>query len=190
MAEEPVPPAPNPAAPRPQPDFSIKENKSPGLDLPSPLTPATAPSATAPSATAPSATTPTEAIQPAPALVPPRPPTSAPEAPARPKAPAHPEYKDGTREIVETIVFVVVLVLLLKTFLAEAFVIPTGSMATTLLGYHKDVICEQCGYRFLVNAHGEAEPDGQQPRLVISATCPNCRFKNDLRTRHGQGGGP
>src|SRR5437773_1301014 len=44
-----------------------------------------------------------------------------------------PEVKDSFREIIETIVFVVVLVLMLKTYLAEAFVIPTGSMATTLL---------------------------------------------------------
>src|SRR5271156_3648874 len=43
-----------------------------------------------------------------------------------------PEQKDAFREIVETVVFVVVLVLLLKAFIAEAFVIPTGSMATTL----------------------------------------------------------
>src|SRR5581483_9664512 len=115
-------------------------------------------------------------------------PMSRPSSAGTPAKPEEP--KDNFREVVETIVFVVVLVLLLKTFLAEAFVIPTGSMATTLLGYHYQVTCEKCGYRFLVNAHGEAEPDGQQPRLVISATCPNCRFKNDLRTRHGQGGGP
>lgn len=86
------------------------------------------------------------------------------------------EVKDGNREIVETIVFVVVLVLLLKTFLAEAFVIPTGSMATTLLGYHKDVVCEQCKYPFRVNASEEVE--SKPPDQVIEWTCPNCRFHN------------
>src|SRR5262245_6185818 len=55
---------------------------------------------------------------------------------------------DSAREVVETIVFVVVLVLLLKSFVAEAFVIPTGSMATTLLGYQKQTTCEQCGHLF------------------------------------------
>lgn len=94
------------------------------------------------------------------------------------KASSTTEYKDGTREIVETIVFVVVLVLLLKTFLAEAFVIPTGSMATTLLGYHKDVICDQCRYPFLVNASEEVE--GKPPSQVVEWTCPNCRFQNRL----------
>src|SRR5262245_55968586 len=48
------------------------------------------------------------------------------------------------REVVETVVFVVVLVLLLKSFAAEAFVIPTGSMAETLYGYQKEVTCPSC----------------------------------------------
>ena len=61
--------------------------------------------------------------------------------PVRPVRSSDPvEIKDNIRETIETVVFVVVLVLLLKTFLAEAFVIPTGSMATTLLrlpqGHH------------------------------------------------------
>src|SRR5690348_16217397 len=72
--------------------------------------------------------------------------TAAPAIRTAPKGPGPGEMKDGTREVIETIVFVVVLVLLLKTFLAEAFVIPTGSMATTLLGYHLDVTCDMCGY--------------------------------------------
>jgi len=87
----------------------------------------------------------------------------------------------GVRELFETIVFVVVLVLLLKTFAAEAFVIPTGSMATTLLGYHRDVVCAKCGYPFKANASSEADPQEAEPQLVIGAWCPNCRFYNALR---------
>jgi signal peptidase I len=94
---------------------------------------------------------------------------------AKKETPGQQELKDGTREIIETIVFVVVLVLLLKTFLAEAFVIPTGSMATTLLGYHKEVTCQQCGFAFPVNASDEVEKKGDP---VIGAICPNCRFEN------------
>ncbi len=90
-----------------------------------------------------------------------------------------PESKDGTREIVETIVFVVVLVLLLKTFLAEAFVIPTGSMATTLLGYHKEVTCEKCQYHFQVNASDEVEK--RPPETVTEWICPNCRYRTHLK---------
>src|ERR1700726_1372933 len=66
--------------------------------------------------------------------------------------------KDAKREIVETVVFVVVLVLLLKTFVAEAFVIPTGSMATTLWGYQKVVDCPKCGESFPVNCSSEVDP--------------------------------
>ncbi len=118
------------------------------------------------------------------ASTPAKPAATTPSIKAKPKpAPKkkQPEVKDATREVVETVVFVVVLVLLLKTFLAEAFVIPTGSMATTLLGYHKQVTCEECGYRFLINASSEAEGDPQHGRIpVIGGICPNCQHENYL----------
>jgi hypothetical protein len=109
------------------------------------------------------------------------------QAPAKTpsQGPGPGDMKDGFREIVETIVFVVVLVLLLKTFLAEAFVIPTGSMATTLLGYHREVTCESCGYRYLVNASSEAED--RIPQYVTQSYCPNCRFLNTLRQQMPEG---
>src|SRR5437588_5341091 len=84
-------------------------------------------------------------------------PTPHPATASASKGPGPGDMKDSTREVIETVVFVVVLVLLLKTFLAEAFVIPTGSMATTLLGYHLDVTCDMCGYPFVVNASKEVE---------------------------------
>src|ERR1700730_6652508 len=65
--------------------------------------------------------------------------------------------RDVVREIFETVVFVVVLVLMLKTFVAEAFVIPTGSMAETLYGYQKVVTCDECGYVFPVNCSSEVD---------------------------------
>jgi signal peptidase I len=76
------------------------------------------------------------------------------------------------REILETLAFVVVLVLLLKTFVAEAFVIPTGSMATTLYGYNKEVTCPQCGHVFHVNCSDEVEK-AEHP-LLTNCTCENC----------------
>src|SRR5581483_3945421 len=106
-------------------------------------------------------------------------PMSRPSSAGTPAKPEEP--KDNFREVVETIVFVVVLVLLLKTFLAEAFVIPTGSMATTLLGYHYQVTCEKCGYRFPVNASVEAAPQSGRPQPAFSCTCPDCRAENVLR---------
>jgi signal peptidase I len=93
-----------------------------------------------------------------------------------PKAPPHPPHKgEGTREIVETVVFVVVLVLLLKSFVAEAFVIPTGSMADTLWGYQKVIACPQCTHEFPVNSSHEADPQDGFSVPVVYCMCQNCQ---------------
>lgn len=83
------------------------------------------------------------------------------------------------RETTETVVFVIVLVLLLKTFVAEAFVIPTGSMATTLWGDQKWVVCPQCAFEFPVNCSTERESAerGGGTDAVTGCTCPNCRLR-------------
>src|SRR3974377_57599 len=94
---------------------------------------------------------------------------------ARRKAQPPPESKDGVRELVECVVFVVVLVLLLKSFVAEAFVIPTGSMAETLLGYQKDVTCPVCNYEFPINCSQEVDPQQSEHTPVTACWCPNCR---------------
>lgn len=90
------------------------------------------------------------------------------------KAAAH---GDPTREVFETVVFVVVLVLLLKLFVAEAFVIPTGSMASTLWGDQVRVTCPDCGTEFPVSA---AIQQGRrhQPRDV---SCQNCGLRFTVR---------
>lgn len=86
--------------------------------------------------------------------------------------------RDRFREGLETIVFVVVLVFLLKQFVVEAFVIPTGSMAETLYGDHKEIVCPECGYSYPLNSHCEVEPsDGGRLRAVQGSCCPNCRIK-------------
>jgi signal peptidase I len=86
------------------------------------------------------------------------------------------EPKDGLREIVETVVFVVVLVLLLKSFVAEAFVIPTGSMAETLYGYQKMVTCPKCQFEFPVNCSNEVDPQHGPPTPVTGCMCPLCHY--------------
>jgi signal peptidase I len=107
-------------------------------------------------------------------------------------APPRPKTADGldirsdasnTREVIETVVFVVVLVLLLKSFVAEAFVIPTGSMATTLYGYQKQVKCPECDYFFPVNSSQEVDPQDSRPEVIESCTCPNCRLPIKLAER-------
>ncbi len=90
---------------------------------------------------------------------------------------------DGPREIVETVVFVVVLVLLLKSFVAEAFVIPTGSMAETLWGYQKVITCDKCGKQFPVNCSQEVDPPEGFRQAVETCICPNCRWVKTDMTR-------
>jgi signal peptidase I len=93
---------------------------------------------------------------------------------AKPKADAgHEGHRDTSREIFETIVFVVVLVLLLKLFVAEAFVIPTGSMAPTLWGDQVRCTCRKCGHKFPINV--AAGQNGKH--LNINAyICENCGY--------------
>ena len=124
----------------------------------------------------------TRAISAEPMNMPPIPLSPAPKPTAPPQpAKKEPEVKDTFREVIETIVFVVVLVLMLKTFLAEAFVIPTGSMADTLLGYHHKIVCPQCGYTNLVNASSEADPQDGDPQAVTDCRCENCFYWNRIR---------
>ncbi len=82
----------------------------------------------------------------------------------------------GVRETVESIVVAVVLAMLFRTFGAEAYIIPTGSMAPNLQGQHMDVICDHCGYRYLT---GSSEDNTTIPvqsrRKVIKTFCPFCR---------------
>src|SRR5271154_5875098 len=64
------------------------------------------------------------------------------------------------RESIESFV-VVFLGFLIWGLEAEGFVIPTGSMAPTLMGRHKEIVCPQCGYLYTVNADREVEPTGR-----------------------------
>lgn len=106
----------------------------------------------------------------------------------------------GGRETVDALVVAFVLAFLIRTFTAEAFVIPTGSMAPTLMGRHKDVFCEQCGTRFKVNSsddrtdqlsamklavqQGRISQRNAQKRLdgllCAGGQCPQCRFLTPL----------
>lgn len=82
------------------------------------------------------------------------------------------------RETIEQIVIALVLAFLFRTFEAEAFVIPTGSMATTLMGRHKDLVCPKCGYPYRINASEEVDSLTGAPRntRIEYGTCPMCRW--------------
>lgn len=107
------------------------------------------------------------------------------------------------RETIESIVVAFVLAFLFRTFEAEAFVIPTGSMSPALQGQHKDVHCSECGYRFRASASSEGEERDAmlaelrrnpsmarrqqlQDRImgleVVAGMCPMCRQTMLFRT--------
>ncbi|MFA7486411.1 MAG: S26 family signal peptidase, partial [Phycisphaerae bacterium] len=50
--------------------------------------------------------------------------------------------------IVEWLLVALILALLFRAFIMEAYRIPTGSMAHSLNGDFFRVRCQQCGYRF------------------------------------------
>ncbi|MGI9471266.1 MAG: signal peptidase I [Rubripirellula sp.] len=83
------------------------------------------------------------------------------------------------RETVEAFVVAFILALLFRAFLAEAFVIPTGSMAPTLMGAHKDLVCDQCETSFQVGASRE-RAGAVTNDVVVAGICPNCRYVNPL----------
>lgn len=103
-------------------------------------------------------------------------------APPSPPAEKQPEHRPETwRDTFEQIVLAFVLALVFRTFEAEAFVIPTGSMAPTLYGRNKEMRCAECGYNIVVGASSEVTKDSGHlipGRRIEGAICPNCRYPN------------
>ena len=72
------------------------------------------------------------------------------------------------RENLEAIVGAIAVALLIRTFAAEPYSIPTGSMSPTLLGEHVDLSCGSC------NASFSAAAPFQRDANRLPQTCPNC----------------
>ena len=88
------------------------------------------------------------------------------------------------RDSIESLVIAFILAFLFRTFEAEAFVIPTGSMAPTLMGRHKDLACPKCGFPYQVSASEEVNRETEAPLgpedVVTRSTCPMCRYTANL----------
>jgi len=98
------------------------------------------------------------------------------------------------RDTVESIWVAVVLAFVLRAFMVEAFVIPTGSMAPRLMGEHWALICPACGYDY---CYGVPRPVQEDPKFDRNrlhtppgAVCPNCGcpFPGSLRPDYPRGG--
>ncbi len=83
----------------------------------------------------------------------------------------------GTRETIESLIVAVLLALMFKTFEAEAFIIPTGSMAPSLNGQHIDLECENCGFQY---HSGDRTEIGNDDQRVYSTQCPICQYETEL----------
>ena len=104
-------------------------------------------------------------------------------------AKAHHEI-EAIRHTIESIGIAIVLAFVLRAFLVEAFVIPTGSMAPGLMGEHFDLTCSHCGYEFDFGYLGPGLRR-QDTTTPITAYCPNCRRaypKDQTHETHVNGG--
>jgi signal peptidase I len=89
------------------------------------------------------------------------------------------EHPTNAKDTIESILVAFILAFIFRAFVVEAFVIPTGSMAPTLLGAHFRFTCPDCGYVFDVN-YPEKSPDDLSipPNSWPAADvyCPNCGY--------------
>ena len=95
-----------------------------------------------------------------------------------PSKSAFDEDRRGTfRALTEAFVSLFVAVLLFRTFAAEGYMISTGSMAPSLLGFHKRVVCPTCGITFPFGTAYDTDEDPEANVAVAgrsTAVCPNC----------------
>src|SRR3954447_26533945 len=90
------------------------------------------------------------------------------------------DTQSSVKETLESILVAFILAFIFRAFVVEAFVIPTGSMAPTLLGAHMRFRCNDCGYRFDINYPAQ----NRAGDLVFADTadinynvhCPNCGY--------------
>ncbi len=104
----------------------------------------------------------------------------------------------GIIDTIEAIIIALILALTFRAFVVEAFVIPTGSMAPTLLGAHFKATCPKCGYGFdteadlrhqYFNDRGTRTINNTQNQELVSnrnlpcdnedILCPNCGYHID-----------
>ncbi|MBN2476128.1 MAG: hypothetical protein JXB62_16065 [Pirellulales bacterium] len=90
-----------------------------------------------------------------------------------------PRARSRPRRWIERLVWLALAALAMRTWYVQGLLIPcqvtSGSMAETLLGPHREVICGDCGHRFVCGA--DLRP------VSVRAVCPYCgHTQNDLET--------
>ncbi|WP_437185796.1 signal peptidase I [Planctomicrobium sp. SH668] len=102
------------------------------------------------------------------------------------------------RHIAESLVLLAIGVVMFRGLALEGFLISTGSMAPTLLGFHHGVVCPECSFEFARGTQVDELADqietawvnfDRNSRPEEDARCPNCGFSgirmNDLPKTEG-----
>lgn len=105
---------------------------------------------------------------------------------AAPAAPPRSSTGNYLLETAQTVLTALILAFIFRAFLVEAFVIPTGSMASSLLGEHGTVVCPECGweYDFGPSHVGRGNAPGPLPAATL---CPNCHRRSSARPDQAAG---
>jgi len=98
--------------------------------------------------------------------------------------------RNGFRQVTDAMLCLAFAVILVRSFAVEGYMISTGSMAPTLPGFHKRVVCPSCRYEFAVGVSDGQPPHRRalaQPQEATSdskvgsqltagetVVCPNC----------------
>ncbi len=95
--------------------------------------------------------------------------------------------KDRAAEIANTFEWLItafILAFVFRAFVMEAFRIPTGSMADTLMGAHFQLRCPQCGYRYEFGY--DTGSDDRIPPGIVSlpktTRCPSCGYHTPINS--------
>lgn len=102
--------------------------------------------------------------------------------------PAEPTADETIKETIESIVIAFILAFVFRAFIIEPFIIPTGSMAPTMLGTHAQVACPSCGYQFDIGIdQSQLGSDLLVPHHEVD--CPMCNYsiptQKDSKARAG-----
>ena len=92
------------------------------------------------------------------------------------------QHRDIAEEVANTfewLIIAFVLAFLFRTFVMEAFRIPTGSMADTLMGAHLRLRCSQCGYRYDhgSDSAGPVRRSSRSRARHARTHCPSCGYE-------------
>ncbi len=88
-----------------------------------------------------------------------------------------PTTDETVKETIESIVIAFILAFVFRAFIVEPFIIPTGSMAPTLLGAHLQMDCPSCGYRFDLGIDPGDVPEGKSLSSTRGGDCPMCNYE-------------